>query len=68
MLLNLKTEMLRRQVRLHDLAVLLNLSETQISRKVNENKDQEFKRSEMYLIRERFFPGVDLGYLFEAEK
>lgn len=58
----------RKRIKQRELASLLRLSEEQISRKINERQNQEFTRSEMYHIHEKFFPDTDMKYLFVSDK
>ena len=62
MLLNLIGEMKKAKITQSDLAELLKKSNNIISQKINGKR--EFKASEMFLIKNAFFPELSLEYLF----
>ena len=66
MLLNLKTEMLRRKVTSRAIAKDIGISERAMSHKVTERT--QFTRDEMYAIHDGYFPETDMKYLFASDK
>ena len=62
MLLNLIGEMKKAKITQSDLAELLKKSKNIICQKINGKR--EFKSSEMFLIKDTFFPELSLEYLF----
>lgn len=64
MLLNLKTEIVRKRLSAARIASSIGISERSMSCKIHEKVD--FTRSEMYAIHGKFFPETDMRYLFES--
>lgn len=62
MLLNLIGEMKKAKITQSDLAELLKKSKNIICLKINGKSD--FKASEIFLIKDTFFPELSLEYLF----
>lgn len=62
---NLAAEMKRYQVRNIDIQTLLSCSEKTVTNKIAENSF--FSINEAMAIRNRFFPGLQLEYLFARE-
>lgn len=62
---NLSAEMARFGVSYADLTDLLNCSQKTVSNKLNDST--EFSVSEAMKIRDKFFPGLRLEYLFAAD-
>lgn len=62
MLLNLIGEMKKAKITQSDLAELLKKTKNIICLKINGKSD--FKASEMFLIKDTFFPELSLEYLF----
>jgi plasmid maintenance system antidote protein VapI len=65
MLLNLKTEIIRKHLSEAKIAAAIKINPKTMSNKVTEKSD--FTRSEMYKIAE-FFPDTDMKYLFASDK
>ena len=61
---NLKAELVRINKTQGDLAKLLEITEKQVSLKIN--RHAEFTISECILIRNTYFPNLTLDYLFEV--
>lgn len=66
MLANLRAEMQKKQITQREIANFLNLDEKTISKKMNEKND--FTRSEMYAIRDKFFATEDMACLFASDR
>lgn len=62
---NLRAEMARNNIKSVQLAEVLNISYDSVSNKMNGKTD--FTRSEIFKIRDTFFPKFKLDYLFETE-
>lgn len=62
MLLNLIGEMKKAKITQSDLTKLLDSNNNTICQKINGKR--EFKASEMFLIKDTFFPELSLEYLF----
>lgn len=62
---NLAAEMARYQVRNTDIQSLLSCSEKTVTNKIAENSF--FSINEAFAIRDKFFPGMQLEYLFARE-
>ncbi len=63
---NLRAEMARKNIKPKKLANILGISYDSIINKLNGKTD--FTRSEIFKIRDTFFPGLKLEYLFETEE
>lgn len=63
---NLEAEMKRKGIIRSDVAVLLGVSYRTIHSRFN--GETEWRYRECVKIRDRYFPGMDLGYLFTEEK
>ncbi|MEZ3496092.1 MAG: XRE family transcriptional regulator [Lachnospiraceae bacterium] len=66
MLRNLKAEISRNGVSYFDIATAINKTDRCIRDKLNEK--YEFTLSEATKIRNKFFPGMTLEYLFASDK
>ncbi len=66
MLLNLKVEILKRGIIQKAIADYLGMDSSYLTKKVK--CQYEFSRDEMYKIHDKFFPDVDMYYLFKSEK
>ena len=62
---NLRAEMARNNIKAARLAELLEISYDSIINKLNGKTD--FTRSEIFKIRDNYFPNLKLEYLFDTE-
>lgn len=62
---NLNAEMARNKVTNEDIAICLDVSLNTVSNKIGGKT--EFTRKDMWKIREKFFPGLTIDYLFDDE-
>ena len=60
---NLKAEMVRENITNNDLANLLKVRPATISDKINSK--YEFKLTEAFAIKNKYFPNLSIEYLFE---
>lgn len=60
--LNLKVEMVRRKITIEEIALFLNIHRNSASNKVN--GDTSFTFEESVKIQEKYFPDMELKYLF----
>lgn len=65
MLINLKTEMLRRKLTARAIAKDIGISERAMSNKVTETT--EFTRSQMCTIHDKYFHDTDMRWLFASD-
>lgn len=65
MLGNLRIEMKKAGISQNDLVELLDTNANTICQKLNGKR--EFKASEMFIIKNKFFPELSLEYLFEKK-
>lgn len=63
---NLKAELARQGISIEELAKLLNVHRNSVANKLNGITN--FTIDEAFLIQEKYFPDLTLGYLFEREK
>ena len=63
--LNLKGEMAKRNVHIEDISKLLDLHRNSVANKINGKSS--FSISEAFKIRNAFFKGEDIEYLFKKE-
>ncbi len=66
MLMNLKAEMSRQKVRPDDIQKLIGRSRRCVDDKISERSN--FSLPEAIRIRDAFFPGMSLEYLFTGER
>ncbi len=66
MLLNLKVEILKRGITQKAIVDYLGMTASYFVKKIK--CQYELSRDEMYLIHDKFFPDVDMYYLFKSEK
>lgn len=64
---NLRAEMKRYEVTAARIGQVFNRDKSTISAKMNPNSKAEFKISQAFEIRDRFFPDKTLDYLFSSE-
>ena len=62
---NLEAEMKRKKITRHDIATLLNLSYRTIHSRFNGESDWGY--SECVKVRDTYFPGMELSYLFSTD-
>lgn len=62
---NLEAEMKRKKITRHDIAMLLNLSYRTIHSRFNGESDWGY--SECVKVRDTYFPGMELSYLFSTD-
>lgn len=62
---NLRAEMARKNIKSVVVAEILGISYDTMSNKMNGKSD--FTRTEIFKIRDKFFPDLTLEYLFETE-
>ena len=62
---NLRAEMARNNIKAARLAELLEISYDTVINKLNGKTD--FTRSEIFKIRDKCFPNLEIEYLFDAE-
>lgn len=63
--LNLRGEMVKRNLKNGDLARLLNVHNTTIGNKFNNRGNSDFSVSEAILIKETYFPDISVEVLFK---
>jgi len=63
---NLKAEMIRRNLKNEDIAKLLEISVRSVRKRINEHSS-DFKMEECKKIKNKFFPDCSVVYLFEDD-
>ena len=66
MLLNLKTEVLRKKLSFRKISEGIGISKEAMSHKVTEKT--QLTRDEMYAIHDKFFSETNMKYLFASDK
>lgn len=61
---NLSAEMARNGVSVDDLAAALKRDRNTVYGKLKRRRGTDFRTSEAFAIRDRFFPGLTVDYLF----
>lgn len=64
--LNIKGEMAKRNIKVEDIANVLNIHRNSASNKIN--GDTSFSIEEAVKVKETYFPDLSLKYLFEKSK
>jgi len=65
LLMNLKAEMARHNIRIGDISELLDVRKATVSDKINGH--YKFSFDDAVRIKRRFFPNLDIEYLFEND-
>lgn len=63
--MNLRAEMARRRISIEDIAVCLNIHRNSAANKIK--GDSSFSIEESVKIQEKFFPDLELKYLFKRD-
>lgn len=66
MLANLRIEMYKRKVTIESVAEYLAIHRNSVSNKLE--GDTEFSIEEAFKVRDRFFPDLDMDYLFKKDE